>query len=103
LRCAAPILTAAAALVKEHACPQVDRSAAQPNNSGTGGNRDFQLHLVEGILDVMRLWRSELELVVKSGFLYVPLLFDPEIAREIQDRLIRKGPAAADTRKIQNP
>jgi hypothetical protein len=34
---------------------------------------------------VMQLLHSELELVVKSGFVYVPLLFDPDIAREIQD------------------
>jgi hypothetical protein len=34
----------------------------------------------------MRLLRSELELVVKSGFIYVPLLYDPDIAREIEGR-----------------
>jgi len=34
----------------------------------------------------MQLWHSELELVVQSGFVYVPLLFDPEIAREIQNQ-----------------
>jgi hypothetical protein len=40
----------------------------------------------------MRLLHSELELVVKSGFVYVPLLFDPDIAREIQERFDRVVP-----------
>ena len=40
----------------------------------------------------MRLLHSELELVVKSGFVYVPLLFDPDIAREIQERFDRVLP-----------
>jgi hypothetical protein len=35
---------------------------------------------------VLQLFQSELELVVESGFLYVPLLFDPDIAKEVQDR-----------------
>jgi hypothetical protein len=35
---------------------------------------------------VMQLWHGELELVVKAGFVYLPLLFDPDIAREILDR-----------------
>jgi hypothetical protein len=39
----------------------------------------------------MQLWHSEVELVVKSGFVYVPLLFDPEIAREIHDPSSLKG------------
>ena len=34
---------------------------------------------------MLQLLRSDLELVVKSGFVYVPLLFDPDIAREVQD------------------
>jgi len=33
---------------------------------------------------VLQLLESDLELVVKSGFLYLPLLYDPAIAREIQ-------------------
>jgi hypothetical protein len=36
-------------------------------------------------LTVLQLLQSDLELVVKSGFLYLPLLYDPEIAREIQN------------------
>jgi hypothetical protein len=39
----------------------------------------------------MQLWHSELELVVKSGFVYVPLLFDPDIVREIQERSDPEG------------
>ena len=34
---------------------------------------------------MLQLLVSDLELVVKSGFVYVPLLLDPDIAREIQD------------------
>jgi hypothetical protein len=34
---------------------------------------------------VLQLLQSDLELVVKSGFLYLPLLYDPDIAREIQN------------------
>jgi hypothetical protein len=40
---------------------------------------------------VMQLLHSELELVVKSGFVYVPLLFDSAIAREIRDRSDTEG------------
>jgi hypothetical protein len=40
----------------------------------------------------MQLLYSGLELVVKSGFVYVPLLFDPDIAKEIQDRSDPEGP-----------
>ena len=35
---------------------------------------------------MLQLLHSGLELVVKSGFIYVPLLFDPDIAREVRDR-----------------
>jgi hypothetical protein len=34
----------------------------------------------------MQLFHSEIELLVKSGYIYVPLLFDPDIAREVQGR-----------------
>jgi hypothetical protein len=34
----------------------------------------------------MQLFQSEIELVLKSGYIYVPLLLDPDIAREVQDR-----------------
>jgi hypothetical protein len=40
---------------------------------------------------VLQLLVSDLELVVKSGFVYLPLLFDPDIAREIQHRPETKG------------
>jgi hypothetical protein len=43
------------------------------------------------MLDVMQLWHSKFKLVVESGFVYVPLLFDPDIAREIQDRSDLEG------------
>ena len=35
---------------------------------------------------MLRLLSSDLELVMESGFVYVPLLFDPDIAREIRTR-----------------
>jgi hypothetical protein len=40
---------------------------------------------------LLQLLHSELELLVKSGFVYVPLLFDPDIAREIQGRSELQG------------
>jgi len=40
---------------------------------------------------VLQLFHSELELLVQSGFIYVPLLFDPDIAREIQHRSDPEG------------
>jgi hypothetical protein len=52
---------------------------------------------------VLKLLHSGLELVVKSGFVYVPLPFDPDIAREIRDRsdpegqLDKKPPGASNT------
>ena len=42
---------------------------------------------------MLRLLQSDLELVVKSGFLYLPLLYDPDIAAEIQYGRTRGGPA----------
>ena len=33
---------------------------------------------------MLQLLQSDLELVVKSGFLYLPLLYDPDVAREIK-------------------
>jgi hypothetical protein len=42
-------------------------------------------------LAVLQLFHSELEMLVQSGFIYVPLLFDPDIAGEIQDRSDREG------------
>jgi hypothetical protein len=42
-------------------------------------------------LTVLQLFHSEFELLVHSGFIYVPLLFDPDIAGEIQDRPDREG------------
>ena len=41
---------------------------------------------------MLQLLHSGLEMVVKSGFVYVPLLFDPDIAREISDRAAPDGP-----------
>lgn len=35
---------------------------------------------------MLKLLQSDLELVVKSGFLYLPLLYDPDIAREMQNK-----------------
>ena len=35
---------------------------------------------------MLQLLHSEIELVVKSGYIYVPLLLDPDIAREVHDR-----------------
>jgi hypothetical protein len=42
-------------------------------------------------LTVLQLFHSELELLVQSGFIYVPLLFDPDVAREIQHRSDPEG------------
>ncbi|HAA02951.1 MAG TPA: hypothetical protein DCE18_06235, partial [Syntrophobacteraceae bacterium] len=39
----------------------------------------------------MQLLHSEMGMLVKSGFVYVPLLFDPGIARELQVRSERGG------------
>lgn len=39
----------------------------------------------------MQLLHSEMGMLVKSGFVYVPLLFDPDIARELQERSERGG------------
>jgi hypothetical protein len=39
----------------------------------------------------MQLFHSEIELVVKSGYIYVPLLLDPDIVREIQGRSDAEG------------
>ena len=44
-------------------------------------------------LTVLHLLQSDLELVVKSGFLYLPLLYDPDIAREIQYKPTPDGSA----------
>jgi hypothetical protein len=44
-------------------------------------------------LTVLQLLQSDLKLVVKSGFLYLPLLYDPDIAREIQTEPTPGGPA----------
>jgi hypothetical protein len=38
-----------------------------------------------------RLLSSDLELMVKSGFIYVPLVFDPDIAREIRTQSDSEG------------
>jgi hypothetical protein len=40
---------------------------------------------------LLQLLDSELELLWKSGFVYVPLLFDPDVAREIQGRSDLQG------------
>jgi len=53
-------------------------------------------------LIVMRLLRSELELVVKSGFVYVPLLFDPDIAREIRRESDRDEPPSKQPGSAQD-
>jgi hypothetical protein len=40
----------------------------------------------------MKMLQSEFELVVKSGYIYVPLLLDPDIAREVRCRSDTKEP-----------
>ena len=45
---------------------------------------------------MLQLVQSDLELVVKSGFLYLPLLYDPDIAREIQ----YKPPPGGSTERL---
>jgi hypothetical protein len=44
-------------------------------------------------LAVLQLLQSDLELVVRSGFLYLPLLYDPDIAKEIQYKPTAGGSA----------
>jgi hypothetical protein len=43
-------------------------------------------------LTVLQVFQSEVELLVHSGFIYVPLLFDPDIAGEVQDLFHPRGP-----------
>ena len=50
-----------------------------------------------------QLFDSDLELVVESDFIYMPLLFDPEIEREIQDFQSEKpleNPGKPETKSI---
>jgi hypothetical protein len=42
-----------------------------------------------------RLLDSDLDLVVKGGFLYLPLLFDPEVEREVSSACGREPPEGA--------
>jgi len=48
----------------------------------------------QGVEVVLQSLRTGLELVVESGFLYVPLLFDPEMAREVREVVTREGSTA---------
>ncbi len=66
---------------------------AQLNLKKGGYNREikwvFSVRVLSGLgLESKIMWQlldSDLELVVESDFIYMPLLFDPEIEREIQD------------------
>jgi hypothetical protein len=55
------------------------------------------------LIVLLQLLHAELELLVKSGFVYVPLLFDPDIAREIQDRSDPEGPATQRAQAKSRP
>jgi hypothetical protein len=50
---------------------------------------------------VRQRWHADLQLAVKSGFLYVPLLLDPDIARALEERC--GGAGRRDARPAGGP
>lgn len=47
---------------------------------------------------MLRLLQSETEILIKAGFIYLPLMFDPSIEEEIETS--RRGPPASGTARV---